>query len=638
MKTTKTILAAAMLPLLFSCIKEEIKTNDDLNSDVFDVKINVINDNDATKASMDDVKGIFWKYNGNQYAGIVKDGKHIKSSVLKEDNIYEYEGDQQASFFFENVPEGNYYLYYPHHNEASFNRIPYWVDPNQSSGCGTSTDVFSIISKEPISLYPQSNTNYSSNGADTKFRVVGSYIRFLVYGKAGEKVKSIFIQSSDKPSGRFFVNPSTGELNGEAYDYDSETIRVNLTEDYASPATKDEAKGIYASVLPRSLKNTYTVMTDKGVYRFESSEQKAFDYGKIKDVVLNLESSKVVKSSPEALFVVGDATTAGWSAENAIPLSKVDGENKFKAENIILMVCNEGFKFLTEKGNWSNTYVNDSGNNMTFYTNLPSDKDKKFKVEKSGYYDLTVDFDTFTVTTDLKEEFPRVLSNKTETYWMIPTGNEGEFKTTAYIGYGDGNHDFYIYMGEETYHETNFVHIYSFDENNIYSGSVTKDASTNLGWYFDDGNKISQRYYDITLNTVTNKVTAKFTQGKNFWLIGEPFNGFTPDNMDNYKATADENGIATWELTTTKTGNFKICGEYNLFSRNLFWEGEWYYSNGSPFEWSWDGGNNYSTESEVKQFVVNVFGGNDKQWKLNEPGTFKIVFDTKNLKIKVYKK
>ena len=95
-----------------------------------------------------------------------------------------------------------------------------------------------------------------------------------------------------------------------------------------------------------------------------------------------------------------------------------------------------------------------------------------------------------------------------------------------------------------------------------------------------------------------------------------------------------KNGIVTWKVTTEKTGDFKICGEYTL--GNSFWDGEWYYSNASNiFDWSWDGGNNYGKEFDVKVYIPN---DNDQKWKFNETGNFEIVFDTKNLKIKVTKK
>ena len=348
------------------------------------------------------------------------------------------------------------------------------------------------------------------------------------------------------------------------------------------------------------------------------------------------------------MYVVGDATTAGWTAENAIPLTKVNGENKYKIENIPLVPGGEGFKFLTKRGDWSNALVNAGENKLAYYVDVPNDKDDiKFTVEKKGCYDLVVDFDNFTVTIKFKTEFPKVLSyNKEKTYEMLPTGNEGEFKAAeVYIGSGSNYHDFFIQEGDNAYHapKNAYTEINKGSlTGNVYTCTVEKDNQQNLGWWIKDEYHMTQRLYDFTLNTKTNTLTLNFTQGKNFWIIGYPFGGFNAEKKDKFKATADEYGIVTWEVTTTETGEWKICGEYNLSEIDKFWEGEWYYSNAEygSFDWSWTndgGGNNYTTADANKDgFDVRVFCG-DQKWKFNEPGTFRITFDSKNLKIKVEK-
>ena len=640
MKTNKLFAVAAMLPVLFSCAKEEIRTNENLSGDgqKYDFTITVSGDEDSiTKASLSDDTGIFWVSGGN--AGIVK--KEGENTVRYESNalkIYTWEGYNQASFKFTETATGDYKFFYPYHEEATLDKIPFWVDPNQTTSAGSSADCFALVSNEMVRLDPN---NYDTP-AETTYKVVGSYIRFTVFGKADELLKSIIINGADRTvSGRYFVNGNDNSLRTGETDLKGETITLTVDGDYKTTATNTDAKGLYVAVLPESSQNTYTVITDKGFYSFPSASAKEFKFGAIKDIPLNLSSSKAVRT-PDALYVVGDATTAGWNENNAIPLIK-DG-NKYKIENIPLCIARDGFKFLTQQGNWENVFVN-AGDNKTlaYYVGLPPEgMDTKFTVDKNGYYDLVVDFNTITVTTTFKTEFPKVISNnKANEYEMLPTGNEGEFKATALIGSGEYNHDFYIYEGEKTYHESEFSKI-SFDKDNYtYTGKVTLGATTDKGWWIADDNYQTPRYYDITLNKNTNTITVKFAQGKNFWLIGTPFNDFKPEKWDTLKQTADENGIVTWEVTTTKTGDWKICGEHTWSS--AFWEGEWYYSNSNEnnalFKWSWDGGNNYSDETEEKKFDVRVFCSNerDQKWEFNETGTFRITFDSKQLKIKVEK-
>ena len=642
MKTNKLFAVAAMLPVLFSCAKEEIRTNENLSGDgqKYDFTITVSGDEDSiTKASLSDDTGIFWVSGGN--AGIVK--KEGENTVRYESNalkIYTWEGYNQASFKFTETATGVYKFFYPYHKDATLDKIPFWVDPNQTTSAGSSADCFALVSNEMVRLDPN---NYDTP-AETTYKVVGSYIRFTVFGKADELLKSIIINGADRTvSGRYFVNGNDNSLRTGETDLKAETITLTVDGDYKTTATNTDAKGLYVAVLPESSQNTYTVITDKGFYSFPSASAKEFKFGAIKDIPLNLSSSKAVRT-PDALYVVGDATTAGWNENNAIPLIK-DG-NKYKIENIPLCIARDGFKFLTQQGNWENVFVN-AGDNKTlaYYVGYPPEgMDTKFTVDKNGYYDLVVDFNTITVTTTFKTEFPKVISNnKANEYEMLPTGNEGEFKATAFIGSGDYNHDFYIYEGEKTYHESKYSKIASFDKDNnyTYTGEVTLDATTDKGWWIADGNYQTPRYYDITLNKNTNTITVKFAQGKNFWLIGTPFNGFKPEKWDALKQTADENGIVTWEVTTTTTGDWKICGEHTWSS--AFWKGEWYYSNADEnnalFKWSWDDGNNYYDETEEKNFDVRVFCSNerDQKWQFNETGTFRITFDSKQLKIKVEK-
>lgn len=639
MKTNKLFAVAAMLPVLFSCAKEEIRTNENLSGDgqKYDFTITVSGDEDSiTKASLSDSTGIFWVLGGK--AGIVKDGEKYESNAL--DKIYPWEGYNQASFKFTNTATGDYKFFYPYHTDATLDKIPFWVDPNQTTSAGSSADCFALVSNEMVELDPK---NYDTP-AETTYKVVGSYIRFTVFGKADELLKSIIINGADRTvSGRYFVNGNDNSLRTGETDLKAETITLTVDGDYKTTATNTDAKGLYVAVLPESSQNTYTVITDKGSYSFPSASAKEFKFGAIKDIPLNLSSSKAVRT-PDALYVVGDATTAGWNNNNAIPLIK-DG-NKYKIENIPLCIARYGFKFLTQQGNWENVFVN-AGDNKTlaYYVGIPPEgKDTMFTVDKNGYYDLVVDFDTHTVETTFKTELLKVKSNnKANEYVMLPTGNEGEFKATAFIGSGDYNHDFYIYEGEKTYHESTFSEIASFDKekNYTYTGKVTLDDSTDKGWWIADGNYQTPRYYDITLNKNTNTITVKFAQGKDFWLIGKPFYGFEPEKRDTFKQTADENGIVTWEVTTTTTGDWKICGEHTCL--DAFWKGEWYYSTTTEanalFDWSWDVGNNYSYETEEKNFDVSVFYSNerDQKWQFNETGTFRITFDSKQLKIKVEK-
>ena len=76
MKTNKLI-AAALLPLLFSCAKENIAPADKNAAEGNYVTINLAPDSDAvTRATFDDSKGIIWQ--PGVKAGIIKAAENWK--------------------------------------------------------------------------------------------------------------------------------------------------------------------------------------------------------------------------------------------------------------------------------------------------------------------------------------------------------------------------------------------------------------------------------------------------------------------------------------------------------------------------------------------------------------------------------
>ena len=650
MKTNKLI-AAALLPLLFSCAKENIAPADKNAAEGNYVTINLAPDSDAvTRATFDDSKGISWQLGVK--AGLIKEAQDwnpVESEPL--DKIYPCDDPNnqnmpstQASFKFslgESDYSGSYKFFYPYHSDAKYTgeenpymRIPFWVDPNQSSGVGKSIDVFAVVSKDMVTLDPDNH----DTPALTYYKVVGSYIRFLVYGKAGVKVKSISIQSEQTPSGTYYVNGNTNTLNGEAYTDYSKLVTVSVNGDYSTPATKSAASGIYASVLPeRPLKNTYTVETDKGWYKFESQNEANFAFGSIKDVLLNLENTKC-KYAPAKLFIIGGATTAGWHADNAIELTKVEGKYQFELKGIKLNAGagDSGFKFLTEKGSWDNVYVNGMNDNktITYYEKEPDKaEDIKFSVPESGYYDVLVDFDTNQVTCKYCDNinmpqvytYPEGPKGSEVKANMSFTEKENVYKAVIYLAKGDGKHDFKINYNNKYYHvnRTDYQEVnFSSAENDHkvgYDWAVVADDTANGWWVYDE---YCNKYYEVTLDLTDSenkKVSLKLAQGNSYWITGYQFgrDGDTWLKKDENKRTV-KNGEVTWEFTIPDGGGFNIVGEY----------GEYYNSESTVSAWNWnDDTNGWTTNARFKN-------GN-KSWNFTKGGTYKVTFWPSKLQIKV---
>lgn len=460
MKTNKLI-AAALLPLLFSCAKENIAPAETPeNADDY-ITVNLVPGADTvTKASFDDNDGIIWQKGG--FAGIVNAaGNNIKSKEL--DNIYNWKGynskvNNQASFKFLKTDlkdkSGPYVLYYPHHDEVSVSNdgkytIPVFVDVTQNSDIGKSTEIFSVVSKKAFDLVPykvdNKDTDYDNNGADVEFKVVGSYIRILPYGgtKEGEildYIKIYDIKGDNKVSGRYFVSVAVNNDNTttisktDASDLLSNEMYVNFESKPKTKIDKKDAAGIYAQVLSGKHQLAYELHTKVGdmecTYTFKSSKETDFAFGSIKDIPLNItRATETTMSVPEHLYIVGDACECGWAPGNAVEMTK-EG-NKFTAE-LYLQKGEQGFKLLTTNSSYENCYVNDGNGNMVYYNN-PGDADKKFNVDGFALYKVTADFNTGKLTCEalapyLVSDFTSYKIGQGQPLQMEATDTPGVFK------------------------------------------------------------------------------------------------------------------------------------------------------------------------------------------------------------------
>ena len=634
MKAAKSTLMAAMLPLMFACAKENVvEEKPNGNTEKAEYGFTVVASEEKqpqetlSKASFDDENGVVWVAGGQ--AGIVADGG---SAVGSESLANISEDGYSASFSF-TASEGTYRLFYPYSAKSSYNNYRFEVSAEQKSAPGKSSDIFALVGTEDLKLSADATV------ADAKMKVVGSYIFFQVYGKAGETVKSIEIASQNtKVGGVYYANNEGSLVETPVGNSD---VKVTLSSDYITTEGKGEAKGIYAAVLPVKSQNTYTVTTDKGTYTFTSVAEKEFKMGSIKPIPLNLTKGKFkFTDAPEHLYLIGDATTIGWNNNEAIEMTTTDGGRTFTCTDILQAgSAREGFKFLTEKGSWSNVYVKGEDNKLNFYEGVPSDvQDVKFTVDRAGEYRITANFETMEVTTELVTVYPEVLyqfENGTAKYIDVMKQTGNGYSARIFVASGDGNHDFKIRKGDKYYHVgDNYPKINFNDEGNIDVLSreygVVYDENPTLGWWIDD--IYSNKYYDITLNA--EKVSVKLSQETEFWLIG--INGDWTRFNSAYKAIADDSGVAKWNIEVTEVCDFKINGE-NMTS-DFFGEGEWYQSqlgiaDNQSALWEWKDGA-YNTTTPV---LFGKSGDYNRKWKMTEKGKFTIVFDTRNLTIKVTK-
>lgn len=131
---------------------------------------------------------------------------------------------------------------------------------------------------------------------------------------------------------------------------------------------------------------------------------------------VTVKVSKIQKGNLPALYVVGAATPGGWDNTKAVKMAVFN--NTFSCD--IDLLRNEDFKFITQNNAWWPGLVNRSSDPLVYQPvyiqEQPDDADdRKFRVEVSGKYALTVD------ATDLEAitlEAVLLEAKKTETIYM----------------------------------------------------------------------------------------------------------------------------------------------------------------------------------------------------------------------------
>ena len=141
-------------------------------------------------------------------------------------------------------------------------------------------------------------------------------------------------------------------------------------------------------------------VTEAGVYKL------VFDLTNKKITVAHFDPNipVVTEWDTKVLYMVGDATSAGWSAENPVTMTKAGDhlftfEGELKVGELKFTPNKDGFSgskpwFLAKE---SGAVINEHGASVADIVYGSEDKgtpDNKWKVEKAGKYKVTVDMTT----------------------------------------------------------------------------------------------------------------------------------------------------------------------------------------------------------------------------------------------------
>lgn len=322
------------------------------------------------------------------------------------------------------------------------------------------------------------------------------------------------------------------------------------------------------------------------------------------------------KPAPTALYLIGDATPNGWSADDATPMNVISNE----AGGFIWsgQLSRGEMKFITTLGSFSPSYNKGADDNTLLLRESDDQPDDKFVIESAGMYRVKLN------VLDLTISIAPMAGPKYEMIWFVGsyTGwsfepmmqdkvNPFLFKLGRVMTWNDGGEfKFGTASGswDNMYHPT--------IPNAPYTHTaVVQDDSGDMKWMMseEESNKPYKMVLDITEGSETLTMSP-FEPFEMIYLVGEA----TPNGWDIGNATpmtAVDGDPFTFIWTgTLKTGEMKFSCD-----KQSDWGGAWFlaYENGiAP-----------SVDEQQMVFSAKGDGGNDRKWNIVSAGSYTIILD-----------
>ena len=212
--------------------------------------------------------------------------------------------------------------YFSSQKDRTYENVSLYVEDAQ-----TQTEA-GVLNGNMVGMYASATLAEGQNTVLT-FTPIASLIAFNIYDAEnnGDAVKSITFTPAggEKLNGQHIYNLETGETTDTGY---KESATVTLTTPYAVPAAKPAGKAgyIYLAVTPKSYAGgTFTVVTDKGLYTFETT--KSFDLSNVyAPQVIQMNLAKVRQPAPTVNHIFYDdfSTATGTNDYFSMKVSPAD--------------------------------------------------------------------------------------------------------------------------------------------------------------------------------------------------------------------------------------------------------------------------------------------------------------------------
>lgn len=215
-----------------------------------------------------------------------------------------------------------YYPYFSSQKDRTYKNVSLYIEDAQ-----TQTEA-GVLNGNMVGMYASATLAEGQNTVLT-FTPIASLIAFNIYDAEnnGDAVKSITFTPAggEKLNGQHIYNLETGETTDTGY---KESATVTLTTPYAVPAAKPAGKAgyIYLAVTPKSYAGgTFTAVTDKGLYTFETT--KSFDLSNVyAPQVIQMNLAKVRQPAPTVNHIFYDdfSTATGTNDYFSMKVSPAD--------------------------------------------------------------------------------------------------------------------------------------------------------------------------------------------------------------------------------------------------------------------------------------------------------------------------
>lgn len=336
------------------------------------------------------------------------------------------------------------------------------------------------------------------------------------------------------------------------------------------------------------------------------------------------------------LFIVGTAVEE-MDATKALKMNEVLSEQKYEWGGHLKK---GDFKFIKSRTSLTPSYTRGADNNTLVYNETDDGTETLFHIDTEGYYFITVDVEKLTIASEYPDgnDYQNIwiIGNATPAGWNVPSTIELKKKNQVEFVY-EGP----LYEGELKFmlqNDKGFECDYLMAETNGASIFSTKMIRKNYP-ETNDANDTKWKVnlsetgnYRITLDTYMMEITFEKIE--------------IPDNLP-IKAV-----WMTGDATVTKWNTpFKIAFQYNPYEKEgtFVWEGhldpgeiKFPLSNTKGFECDYlmpevNGTSVTNAQKMEHKIYPDTTGENDKKWKVDEAGKYKISLNVINMTVKFEK-